>query len=119
MNYNTMRQRYLNPDRFEEKHAYLYSIHRGKLERYEGVVSFDKQSILGVTFYVRPERKVSSYSVSTREGVISNRLIWFYDINDEEAKRLFIEYERQEIEELMQKIEKHKENIAMLERSKA
>ena len=118
MNYNEIWRHQSDPKRFEEKPAYLYSLHKNKLECFEGLINIchGPTSAFSFTTKTNNKRDRHRYTVSTEEGVVSNLLIWFFDKNDEEAKRLFIENENQEIEELSRKIEKHKENIAMLEK---
>ena len=63
-----------NPDRFEECPAFLYSIHRGKLECIKGIISLDKEKQLGVVFYTEDPIKIGSYQVDEREGILWNRI---------------------------------------------
>lgn len=107
--------RYINPDRFEEYPAYLYSIHRGKLECLKGIISLDKEKQLGAVFYTEDPIKIGSYQVYEREGILWNRLVWFYEKSDEKARELFIAYERLCIQSLEDKIKVHKNLIQVLE----
>lgn len=107
--------RYKNPDRFEERSAYLYSIHRGKLECIKGVISLDKEKQLGAVFYTEDPIKIGSYQVDEQEGILWNRLVWFYEKSDEKARELFIAYERFCIQALEDKIKVHENLIQVLE----
>lgn len=120
MNSQTRRtnSRYKNPDRFENYSAYLYSIHRGKLECLKGVISLDKEKTLGAVFYEEPSVKISSYQVDEREGILWNRLVWFYEKSDEKARELFMGYERFCIQVLEDKIKSHENLIQALENGK-
>lgn len=104
-----------NPDRFEECPAFLYSIHRGKLECIKGIISLDKEKQLGAVFYTEDPIKIGSYQVDEREGILWNRLVWFYEKSDEKARELFIAYERFCIHSLEDKIKVHKNLIQILE----
>lgn len=110
--------RYKNPDRFEERSAYLYSIHRGKLECLKGIISLDKEKQLGGVFYTEDPIKIGSYQVDEREGILRNRLVWFYEKSDEKAQELFIAYERFCIQVLEDKIKVHENLIRTLEETK-
>lgn len=107
--------RYKNPDRFEERSAYLYSIHRGKLECLKGIISLDKEEQLGAVFYTEDPIKIGSYQVDDREGILWNRLVWFYEKSDKKARKLFIAYERLCIQSLEDKIKVHENLIQVLE----
>lgn len=111
-----MNTRYVNPERFEEYPAYLYSIHRGKLECLKGVISLDKEKTLGARFRAEPSVKINSYQVDEREGILWNRLVWFYEKSDEKARALFIAYEQLCIQALEDKIKSHEDLIKALEK---
>jgi len=109
-----MKTRYLNPARFEEHPAFLYTIYQNALRCQPGIVSLDKEKELGGRFYIEPSVKVSSFNVDDQEGVMWNRAVWFYEKSDEKAREIFVKYEQECIRELEHKIKGHEDILRSL-----
>lgn len=114
MNATKMKTRYLNPNRFEEHPAFLYTIYQNALRCQPGIISLDKEKELGGRFYIEPSIKVSVINVDDREGSMWNRAVWFYEKSDEKARKIFTDYEQGCIQELERKIKQHKEILCSL-----
>lgn len=115
MNKLHMKTRYTNPERFEERPAFLYTIYQNALCCRPGVISIDKEKKLGGRFYVKSFVKTSIIDVDDLEGVMWNRAVWFYEKSDEKARKIFTDYEQECIQELERKIKQHKEILCSLE----
>lgn len=110
--------------------AYLYSLWKDdKLHVYEGIVRKTSYSYnfarepecrIHYRFILDKKQIVSSrqriaYDCSGEEGEIFNKVVWFTEPDEQRAKDIFIRYERFQIEELQEKIDKHQKLIELLE----
>lgn len=108
--------------------AYLYSLWKDdKLRVYEGYVyktsdvySFEREHEFHVRCFfmidgVISSREKKNYNCGEEEGEIYNKVLWLKEPDEQRAKGIFIEYERRQIEQLEEKIEKHRKLIKLLE----
>lgn len=93
--------------------AVLYSLWTGILTKTEGYI--ESGAAYRNFYVVLRNGSHSRRTVSPLEGSIYNKCLWLKEANDEFAKKAFIEYEKNCIEDLQKRIEAHKKLINILE----
>ena len=98
--------------------VYLYSIRTGFLEKRFGNLSKSARGHAQFVFFNQDFLCNDRIIVSQLESRVFNGLLWLREENDNEAKRLFIQHENAKCEELKEKMEKHRQNLILLQTAK-
>lgn len=94
-----------------EPKIYLYTRWQGKFKVLEGHVEYSRYYRGHARFIYQNGRKEKYVQCGLEAGIVSNRVVWLTERNDELARKIFIEYERDRISELEYKIVCHRQNI--------
>lgn len=93
--------------------VYLYSRYSGRTEVYQGYISpFNRY---GARFTYKRAGKDAYLQCPFEAGVVRHSVLWLSERDDQKAKELFIEHERNAICELQEKIKRREWNIKLLE----
>ena len=97
--------------------GYVYSLWSGRLKIQEATINnYPKDS--GNANFAHASFSNGSYVVvNQKPGQMHNALVWLEERNDEIAIAILIEYERQQILKLQDKIENHEYKIRILQNS--
>jgi hypothetical protein len=93
--------------------AYLYSRWRGRFEVNEGYVRPAAYSVGHAVFEIDGP-KSKRRQCSTEPGVVCNGAVWLTERDDDQARKIFTEYEWKCIAELQERIRHHLWNIECL-----
>lgn len=110
----------MNPYNIQARNVYLYVFRNDKL-----LVHYGELETAGYRRYGRFVKKKPSgkyipgkcFQTSKQEGVCFNRTVWFKEENLEKAKEIFIEYERDLIQQYQTYIKKCEEKIDIIKES--
>ena len=93
--------------------VYLYSRHNGRIEVYQGYVRPYIRDKARFTF--KRFGKDANLQCPLEPGVVHHNVVWLYEDDIQKARELFIEHELLAINELKDKIERHRWNIKLIE----
>ena len=93
--------------------VYLYSRYSGRIEVYQGYIRpFNRY---GARFTFKRGGKDTYLQCPFEPGVVNHAVVWLPERDDQKAKELFIQHERDAIVELQEKIKRREWNIKLLE----
>ena len=93
--------------------VYLYSRYTGKTEVHQGYLRpFNRY---GARFTYERYGKDAYLQCPFESGVVRHGVVWLPERDDQKAKELFIQREKDAIAELQEKIKRREQNIKMLE----
>lgn len=93
--------------------VYLYSRYSGRIEVYQGYVR--PYTRYGARFTFKRGSKDAYLQCPLEPGVVHHAVVWLYERDDQKARDLFIEHERNAICELQEKIKRREWNIKLLQ----
>lgn len=98
------------------KQIYIYSTNKGELTERIGYLENNPRSVFGAGILVA-RNKVGNYicQVDSEPGVIRGKNLWYFEPNEQLARRELIEYELKKIKECEERINRHREIIKNLE----
>jgi hypothetical protein len=97
--------------------GYVYSLWSGRLKIQEATINnYPKDSRNAKLAYARFYNG-GYVEVNQTPGQMHNAIVWLEERNDEIAIAILIEYERQQISKLQDKIENHEYKIRILQNS--
>lgn len=108
---------------------YAYTFFSKKLIKYHGNAFFrDTISVCGFRYQVGKDpnifgrfntiaanNKTKSFSICSKPGVIFNNTVWFENEDDAKAKELFMNYNKDQIKKLEDKITQYKLTISQID----
>lgn len=95
--------------------AFLYTRRKGYLEVIKGGVELARRTRWDKSrFYYTSDGKEKYINCANNASEMLNGTVWMVRRDDEQARRIFLEYEKEQIDILEDKLDKHKASLKSL-----